>query len=295
MKKLLVILGPTASGKSALAVELARKFDGEVVSADSRQVYKDLNLASGKITPEETKGVPHHLIDVTAITRVFSVEEFRKLAIKKIDEIWKQGKLPILCGGSGFYIQAIVDNPDIPKVLPNQKLRETLSKKSLEELGALLASMDMKRFQSIDQKNPRRLVRAIEIATALGKVPRLKKKGIEAELLQIGIKTDNEILKKNIGKRLIDRFEKGMIEEIKALHAQGVSWERLEELGLESRFIALYIQGKMTEEEMKKKLLLESWKYAKRQKTWFKKDERIKWFDIDEKKKIKKEISVFLK
>ena len=295
MKKILVILGPTASGKSAFSVVLARKFNGEIISADSRQIYKGLNLASGKITLDEMRGVPHHLLDVSPINRIFTVEEFRKLTLKKIESTWKQGKLPIITGGTGFYIQAVIDNLEIPKVPPNQKLRDTLSKKSLEELGILLASMDMKRFESIDQKNPQRLIRAIEIATALGRVPRLKKKEIEADVLQIGIETENEVLKGNIEKRLNERFKKGMLEEIKMLHEQGVPWKRLEELGLESRFIALYVQGNITEEEMKKKLFSESWKYAKRQRTWFRKDKRIKWFTLKDRKKIEKEISVFLK
>ncbi len=167
--KLIVILGPTASGKSELAVKLAKKFNGEIISADSRQVYKGLNIGTGKITKKEMKGIGHHLLDVASPKRKFTVAQFQKLAFKKIREIQRRGKTPFLVGGTGFYIQSVVDNISIPEVTPNWKLRKALEKKNTEELFSMLKKLDPARAKTIDSKNPRRLTRAIEIASAEGR------------------------------------------------------------------------------------------------------------------------------
>ncbi len=186
-QKIIAIVGPTASGKSGLAVELAAKYNGEVVSADSRQVYAGLDIGTGKVTKKEMGGVPHHLLDVVSPKKIFTVSEFKEKAEKGIADILHRSKLPIICGGTGFYIQAIVDNVIFPEVPPNAALRKKLEKKSAVELAKILQKLDPVRFKSIDIKNPHRLIRAIEIAKALGKVPKIKIDP-QYETLLIGIK-----------------------------------------------------------------------------------------------------------
>lgn len=283
--KILVILGPTASGKSDVAVALAKKYDGEVISADSRQVYKGLDIGSGKITKKEMRGVPHHLLDVARPSTVFTVSNFQKLAKKIIADIQKRKKLPIICGGTGFYIQSIVDDTVFPEVKPNKKLRATLAKYSTEKLFKTLEKLDPARAKTIEKQNPVRLIRAIEIAKVLGTVPPLNihvsksttDKKVKNKFIQIGLKVNPEQLKNNIDKRLTKRLKKGMLAEARNLHKNSLSWKRMEALGLEYRYMALYLQNKISLEEMIKKIKTESWYYAKRQRQWFKRDLRILW------------------
>lgn len=291
----LVILGPTASGKSSLAIKLAKKLAGEVVSADSRQVYRGMDIGSGKVTKREMAGIPHHLLDVADPKRQFSVAQYQKLANKKIAEILKRGKLPIICGGTGFYIQSIVDNLVLPKVKPNKKLRAELAKKTTEELFSILKKLNPERAKTIDAKNPRRLVRAIEIARAGGSFDKNsidksfvflrsasgndRPNDLLASLIfvQIGLNPPPEVLKHNIHLRLFARIRAGMIAEVKRLHKSGVSWKRLENFGLEYKYLALFLQKKITKPEMLAGIERDSWLYAKRQMTWFKRDKRIIW------------------
>jgi tRNA dimethylallyltransferase len=275
--KVIVIVGPTASGKSALAVQLAKELNGEVISADSRQVYKGLDIGTGKITKQEMQGVPHHLLDVASPRRAFSVVQYQKLALKKIEEIIARGKMPIICGGTGFYIKAVVDNLVLPEVKPNKKLRQELTKLSTPELFARLQQLDPDRAANIDQHNPRRLQRAIEIATALGHVPTVHSSPLPYTFDQIGITISPEQLQKNIHERLLARMKQGLIEEVENLRASGLSWQRLDDLGLEYRFVARYLRGELTKAEMLEQLEAAINQYAKRQLTWFKKDKRIKW------------------
>lgn len=275
-KKLIVILGPTASGKTDLSIKLAKRFNGEIISADSRQVYKGLNIGSGKITKSQMQGIGHHLLDVANPKIKFTVAQFQKLALKKIKNIQKRGKLPFLVGGTGFYIQSVVDGIVIPGVKPNWQLRKKLAKKSVAELYQMLKKLDRSRARNIDSKNPHRLIRAIEIVTKTKKpIEKLKVKN-KFEVLQIGIKKFPEELKKAIHKRLLKKA-KGIIAEVKTLHQNGLSWHRLEELGLEYRFVAQYVQSKISHQEMIDKIQIESEHFAKRQMTWFKRDKRIYW------------------
>ncbi|HOK00777.1 MAG TPA: tRNA (adenosine(37)-N6)-dimethylallyltransferase MiaA [Candidatus Pacearchaeota archaeon] len=276
-KKIIVILGPTASGKSDLAIKLAQKFNGEIISADSRQVYKGLDIGSGKIKKEEMKEIPHYLLDVASPKRRFSVSKYQKLSLKAIEKIFKKNKIPIICGGSGFYIQSVIDGIKIPEVKPNYKLRKELSKKTPDELYQMLKKLDKNRAESIDRKNSRRLIRAIEIAIELKKVPKLEKHPLPYPVLILGIKKEKEELKKLIKKRLLKRLDEGMVDEVKNLYKNKVSFKKLEEFGLEYRYIAFYLQEKMTYDEMVKSLQKEIEHYAKRQMTWFKKDNRIIW------------------
>ncbi|MBI2123999.1 MAG: tRNA (adenosine(37)-N6)-dimethylallyltransferase MiaA [Candidatus Wildermuthbacteria bacterium] len=278
MKKLIVILGPTASGKSELAVQLAKKFNGEIISADSRQVYKGLDIGSGKITKKEMGGIPHHLLSIVSPKKRFTVAQYRCCAIDAIATIAQQGKLPILVGGSPLYIYSVVDGWVIPEVKPNAKLRKQLERLSVQQLLKKLQKLDSERARTIEQKNPRRLIRALEIIMTTGKpVPQFQKHPLPHPVLFLGIKKSKEELKKLIAQRLAKRFKQGMIKEIENLHNQGLSWKRLEELGLEYRFIAQYLQKKFSLMEMKKKLQKAVEDFSRRQMTWFKKDQRIHW------------------
>ena len=284
--KIIVILGPTATGKSGLSVKIAKKFNGEIISADSRQVYKGMNLGSGKITKKEMGSVPHYLLDVVKPNTRFSVAEYKKLAEKSIEKILSKGKLPIICGGTGFYIDSIVKNIDLPEVPPNQKLRKILEKKSVESLFKMLKKLSPSRAKSIDKHNKVRLIRAIEIAKALGKVPKIKELPSKYDFIFIGLDLPDKELKNKIAIRLLARIRAGMINEIKNLHKEGVSWKRLESFGLEYRQTALYLQGKISKDEMTENLKKEIWQFAKRQRTWFKRNKDIKWFKPKELKKI---------
>jgi tRNA dimethylallyltransferase len=239
-------------------------------------------------------GVPHFLLDVTDPKKRFSIVKYKELALKEISEILKRGHLPIICGGTGFYISAVVDNVTFPDVPPNKKLRLSLNKKTPEELYEKLLQLDPKRAEKIDRKNSRRLVRAIEIATALGKVPPATE-APEFDCLQIGLNPSSEELKSKISVRLLARIETGMIAEAQKLHEQGLSWKRMIELGLEYRFLALFLQKKISKMEMISRLQTEIWHYAKRQMTWFRADKRIRWFQLEEQDKIEKTVEEFLR
>jgi len=290
--KLIVIVGPTASGKSGLAVEIAKKYNGEVISADSRQVYKGMDIGTGKITKKEMQGIKHYLLDVVSPKTRFTVAQYQKKANKAIEAIIKKGKLPILCGGTGFYIQSIIDNIIIPKVKPDWKLRKKLEEQTAEELFKKLEELDPTRAKNIDKYNKRRLIRAIEIVLKTKKpIPELKKNQ-PYNILMLGTKIDKKELEKRIEKRLTKRLKQGMIKEVKKLHKSGVSYKRLEEFGLEYRYIAYYLQNKINEQRMIEKLQKEIEHYSKRQMTWFKKDKRIIW--IKNKKTVFKLIREFM-
>lgn len=293
--KLIVILGPTASGKSELAVEIARRFNGEVVSADSRQVYSGLDIGSGKITKREMRGVPHHLLDVANPKRQFSVAQYQRLAKTSIADIAMRGKTPIICGGTGFYIQSIIDGIILPEVPPNDTLRKKLFQKNTPELFAILKKLDSRRARDIDAKNPARLIRAIEIAHALGRVPKLKTRAPYHDVLQIGITLPPDILREKIITRLTTRLRRGMIAEARHLHEKGLSWKRMKELGLEYRALADFLSKTMTRAEIEERIITESTHYAKRQMTWFRRDSRVKWFIPTEKSKIFETVEKFLK
>ena len=285
MQKLIVILGPTASGKSDIAVALAKKFSGEIISADSRQVYKGLNVGTGKITKKEMGGVKHHLLDVAFPKKRFSASDFKILSTEAIVKIVSKNKIPIICGGTGFYIDALLGDKQIPEVPPNEKLRKQLEKKSVGELLEILKKLDPERAENIDAKNPRRLIRAIEICKIIGKVPLFNPKkqnfsgqaNLKYEVLKIGIKMEEKELKSRINKRLKKRIEQGMIIEAKKLHNKGLSWKRMWELGLEYGALADFLEKKINKKEMIERLQKEIWHYAKRQITWFKRDKSIIW------------------
>ncbi|MFH1656547.1 MAG: tRNA (adenosine(37)-N6)-dimethylallyltransferase MiaA [Candidatus Nealsonbacteria bacterium] len=277
-KKLIVILGPNASGKTDISIKLAKKFNGEIISADSRQVYKKMNIGTGKITKKEMNNIPHYLLDVVEPKTRFTVSKYQKLANKAIKKIFKNNKIPFIVGGTGFYIDSVIDGVIIPAVKPDWKLRKKLEKENIEKLFKMLKKLDPKRAGIIESKNKRRLIRAIEIIIKTKKpVPLLKKIKPKFDVLILGIKKEMPELKKRIEIRLLKRLKSGMIAEVKKLKQSGVSWKRLEEFGLEYKYIALFLQNKLTKDEMITKLQKEIEHYAKRQRTWFKRDKRIHW------------------
>lgn len=305
--KIIVILGQTSTGKSDFAVEVAKQINGEIISADSRQVYKGMDLGTGKITKKEMGGVPHHLLDVVSPKKVFSVDDFQKLANKKIEEIIEKGNVPIICGGTGFYIDTLINKTSLPKIPPNEKLRKKLSNKTTQELFKMLKKLDEKKSKVIDKKNKVRLIRAIEIARVLGKVPQFptksflveqNKSATNFEVLKIGLELPPETLKERIYNRIIVRIKKGMLQEIKNLHDKGISWKRMDQLGLEYRYGALFWQKKLKKDETIEKLNTKTWHYAKRQKTWFKRDKNTIWINPlknSEKSKALRDLKKFLK
>ena len=282
MHPLIVMLGPTASGKSGLGIALARRFDGEIVSADSRQVYRGLDIGTAKVTPEEQALVPHHLLNVADVNDIFTVSQFQQQAIAIIDAIGERGHVPFLVGGSPHYIQAVVDNLDIPAIPPQPALRAELEARPLSDLLAQLEELDPQSAAVIDRNNPRRVIRALEVCLISGQ-PFSAQRKIAAPLyrsLLLGIQWPRDVLYRRIDERVDERMRQGMVQEVRDLLALGVSHERLEALGLEYRFISRLLRGEFTnEEEMVQRLKYAIHDFTRRQLTWFRKDTRIIWLD----------------
>ncbi|MBU1289758.1 tRNA (adenosine(37)-N6)-dimethylallyltransferase MiaA [Patescibacteria group bacterium] len=275
--KLIVILGPTASGKTSLAIKLAKIFSGEIVSADSRQVYREMDIGTDKIVPE---GIPHHLIDVVNPDEKFTLAQYKKMAIKAIKDIQKRGNVPFLVGGTGLYIQSIVDNLQIPKGESDAKMRNKLEKMENAELFEKLKKLDPVCAAAIDSKNKRRLVRAVEVCLATGKpFSQQRKKGKPLfDVLQIGIKPDKEKLEKKIAQRADQMIQTGLIEEVKGLIKRyGSKIISMDSIGYQE--IIAHLQNKITLEEAKDLVKTHTRQYAKRQMTWFKRDKRIQWIE----------------
>lgn len=274
--KVIAIVGPTSSGKTALGVFLARNLDGEVISADSRQVYRGLNIGTGKVSKREMAGVPHHLLDVASLKRQFSVDDFVKKADDAIRLIYQTDKIPLIVGGTGLYVDTLLGLMSYPNVPPNAVLRSKLSKKTPQQLYSLLERIDPRRASGIERHNPRRLIRAIEIAKAIGvnpppiAIPKY-------DVLWLGLYPGEISLKTKIRARLLSRMKSGMIAEARKLHAEGLSYRRMEELGLEYRYLARFLRGKITKLTMESELERAIVQYAKRQMRWFKRNRNIIW------------------
>ncbi len=276
--KIIVIVGPTASGKTSLSIKLAQACNGEIVSADSRQVYRGLNIGSGKVTLTEMQGVPHHLLDVADPCDTYTVTDFVRDARIAITDILKRGKTPIIVGGSFFYIDVLLGRISTPEVEPDLALREMLERRSAEALFTELRAKDPIRARKIDQHNPRRLVRALEIIAARGSVPPpLSDEPYDA--LVLGITIDKARLHENIHQRLIERLNAGMLNEARILYQNGLSYKRMEDLGLEYRYLGMHLQGLISYDEMVHNLETKIRQFAKRQMTWLKRDDSIRWID----------------
>jgi tRNA dimethylallyltransferase len=293
-KKIVAVVGPTASGKTSLGIHLASQLGGEVISADSRQIYTDLNIGTEKVTKEEMNGVPHHLLDIAAPMQTVSVLEYSTLAEKALEEIWSNGHIPFVVGGSGFYTDTLLRGITLPEVLPNPTLRAKLENTSLEELLKDLEEKDLDTFNRIDKENKRRVVRALEIVDTLGTVPKPEKKELDFDVLWIGLQVSREEIQKKIEDRFNETLEKGLVEEVQGLLEKGVTHERLFELGLEYRAVSLFLQGKIDREEMIEQCKLEVFKYAKRQERWFKRNKDIEWFSPTDREVIEKRVREFL-
>jgi tRNA dimethylallyltransferase len=295
LPKLLVILGPTASGKSAVAISLAKKFDGEIISADSRQIYKGMDIGTSKVTQKEMRGVRHYLLDIKNPDEPYTVAGYKKDALRAIRSVLRRKKLPILVGGTGLYIQAITDNLDIPAVPPSPALRKKLEARldryGLAKLFEELVKLDPEAAYIVDGKNPRRVLRALEVAIITGKpFTSQKKKGKKLfETLKIGLNPAD--LKERIEKRGKLMGEDGLAPEVKGLIKKyGKGIQALDAIGY--REIIQYLNGDLSLKEALELMIKNTKNYAKRQMTWFKRDKEIRW--IKNEKEVEKLARKFL-
>ena len=285
-RNVIAIVGPTASGKSELAVKIAKKLKGEIISADSRQIYKGLDIGTGKMKGRWIlksgkklffyKGVSHYLVDEISPKRDFSAGEFKNRAEKIIDDIRGRGLVPIVVGGTNFWIDALLRGTVLPNVSPNKKLRRALKRKPAAELFRMLETLDPRRAKSIDPKNPRRLIRAIEIARALGRVPRAKK-ALTYRAFWIGIDMPTSVLKANLKKRATRMIAQGLLAETKSLAAKQVSKKRLRTLGLEYSLSLDILAGALEKKKFASALTARDLRYAKKQLAWLEKNPDIRW------------------
>lgn len=294
MEKLLVICGPTGTGKTDLALQLARKFNGEIVSADSRQVYSGMDIGTGKeIESSKTKiikekgkwvvkDVPIHLYDTINPDQRFSLAVYQQLALEKIKEIQSRNKLPILVGGTGLYIQAVTEGLKIPKAPPDQKLREQLENTEIGELLDELKEVDEKTYDKIDKNNKRRIVRALEVFRQTGEsFSSLQEKylKIDFDILKIGLTADRETLYQTSDQRVDNWFVQGFVEEVKAL-LKKYTPELTSMSSLGYRQVGMYLNKQISLEESKQRMKFDHHGYIRRQLTWFKRDRSINWYDI---------------
>lgn len=279
MNKLVVIAGTNASGKSGLGIELAGKFGAEIVSADSRQVFTGLNLGSGKVTEEEMKGIRHHLLDVAKPNDFFSLSDYQALAYKAIDDILLRGRKAFLVGGTGLYVNSVVDGYNLTGERPDDSTRKMVEEKSIEELIDIIRKKSPEMLLHVDIKNKRRLERAAEKAISGVKGENPSKPLYET--LVIGVTWPREVLYERIRERLDRRLDEGMIKEVEDLRANGASDEFLYKLGLEYRYILMYLRGEFESfDEFYDKLFMEIRHLAKEQMTWFRKRKDMHWIDM---------------
>jgi len=281
---LITILGPTAVGKTRLAALLANRFDGEIISADSRQVYKGMDIGTGKdLADYEVNGkiIPYHLIDVVDPKNEFNLFEFYKLFFEAFHKISSKEKTPFLCGGTGLYIHSIIKDYKLSEVKFNQERFDELNQLDYETLKEMLLKLQPKQHNTTDTINKDRVIRALMIAEQKG----MKEVNYKCEIhsLNIGVFLERDFVKKRITERLKQRLENGLIEEVQRLNNEGVSFQRLEQFGLEYKFVAKYLQNEISYDEMFEKLNIAIHQFSKRQLTWFRKMERegikIHWID----------------
>ena len=282
MKKLLVIVGATATGKSNLAIKIAKKFNGEIISADSRQIYRNLDIGTGKITEQEQKQVKHYMINIASVKKQYTVAQYTQQANKIIKKIWRQQKLPIICGGSPLYVISVIEGLQFPKIKTNPKLRAQLAARPLTDLWQELKKLDPVRANNIDSNNKRRIIRALEIIYTTEKpIQPLKKQPLTSDILILSTQKSKEEIKHLIKTRLDKRLKQGMIKEVKKLKKQNISSKRLYDLGLEYRYINLYLDKKISYQEMYDTLYKKIIDFAKRQLTWFKKFPNVQYINND--------------
>lgn len=280
--KLVVILGPTGSGKSNLAVKLAKKFRGEIVSADSRQIYIGMDIGTAKVTRKEMAGIRHYLLDIVNPSQEYSLAQYKEAAVNAIKKIQRKNKVPFLVGGTGLYIQAIVDNLDIPQVPPDKRLRrkieKEIEKRGLKNVYKKLLKLDPGALNIVDPRNPRRVIRALEVCLKTKKpFSNFYRKGEPLfEVLQIGIKTNRQQLYKKIDQRVDLMVKQGLVDEVKRL-AKKYDWHLPSMSGIGYKEIGEYLQGKNSLTDAGQKMKYRTHAYVRRQITWFNRDKRIKW------------------
>ena len=289
LPKLVVLLGPTASGKTDWSLRLAKKFNGEIISADSRQIYEQMDIGTAKVKGEwrwnglrktyYVDDVPHHLVDFLNPGKIFTVAEFRDKALKYTKLAYKEGRVPMIVGGTGLYISAVVDNFTIPRVAPNKKLRKSLSEKNSRELMALLEKLDPAAAGIVDKNNKRRIVRALEVCILTGeRFSEQRKKGdCLFDILEIGIDVPREVLYQRINDRVDAMLHAGLLKEVEGLLKQKYGWELPSMNGIGYRQLRDYFEDSMTLAEATGLLKRDTRRYARRQLTWFRRDPRIKW------------------
>lgn len=282
---LLVIVGPTAVGKTALAIDLAQRFEGEIVSADSRQIYRGMDIGTAKPTRQEQSLAPHHLIDIVAPDESYTLAQFQSDAYAAIDDILARGKLPFLVGGTGLYVRAVVEGLRIPRVAPNEELRAQLAAQDRLALYERLRELDPDAAARIDPRNVRRTVRALEVCLVTGE--RFSELGRASPppycITQIGLTTNRLELVARIDARVDRMLEQGLVAEVKALVRQGYSWDLPSMSGLGYREIGAYLRGEVSLDEAAMKIKRDTRDFVRRQYAWFRvKDERIRWFDVRE-------------
>lgn len=279
LPKMVVMAGTNASGKSALGVALAKQFNGEIISADSRQVFRRLDLGSGKITPEEMQGVPHHLLDVVDPGEFYSMADFQRQAYQAAEDILSRGKVPFLVGGTGLYVASVADGYQLSDKMPDLQYRAELETYSTEALYQML--LHKLPDTDVEPKNRNRVMRILEKLhdgddVIPGKSPRF-------QTLKLGVTWPRDVLGERIDQRMTRRFREGMMEEVRTLLRDGVSEEFLLKLGLEYKLITQYLTGIIpSEEELIRLLAIAIKQFAKRQMTWFRRDKDIHWLAMDE-------------
>ena len=297
LPKLVVITGPTASGKTALSLRLAKRFNGEIISADSQQIYRGMDIGTAKAPKKELKSVPHHLIDIRDPNQSYTLAQFKTDATYAIKQIQRRGRIPFLVGGTALYIWAILENPEIPEVKPNRKLRSLLerqlSHRGVSYLYKKLVQQDPEAVYIIDPKNPRRIIRALEIMHATGKpFSATRKKGPKLfDTLVLGLTTQPAKLKKQIDKRAAGQIKDGLVSEVKKLVKKyGKNKQAFDAIGY--REIISYLNGQISRAEALKQIQNNTWHFAGRQMTWFKKLP-IRWIKVQS--EAEKKIKNFLK
>lgn len=299
-KNLVVILGPTASGKTELAARLAWDLHGEIISADSRQVYRGMDIGTGKDLNQyiiNAQKIPYHMIDVVDPESEFNLFEFQKGFYKIFSRIQNNSNLPILTGGTGLYLQAVLSGYEMPDATPDQELRKELDQKTIDELKAILFTFKPHLHNKTDLENKQRLIRVIEIERARNNKNSKQDQRPAIDAAVFGISWERSILRQRITSRLEERLKQGMIEEVESLHAAGLSWSRLDSFGLEYRYVSQYLQNRFSFDEMKSKLNTAIHQFAKRQETWFRRMERngiaIKWIQTNEYELLKESVIKF--
>lgn len=282
--KVIVIVGPTASGKTAVSIELAKKINGEIISADSMQIYKHMDIGTAKPTVDEMQGIKHYLLDVVEPNETFNVAKYKKMAEEAIEEILAKGKTPIIVGGTGLYINTLVNGIEFLEVEGDPEYREMLVKRGYEEgaevLHNELKKIDPESAEIIDANNIRRVARALEIYKTTGKTKTQldleSRKEVKYDYLMFGLEWAREVLYSRINQRVDIMVESGLIEEVKWL-TQNYKISSTAMQGLDYKEVIEYLDGDITYEEMIDKLKIETRHFAKRQLTWFRRDNRIKW------------------